>query len=62
MIVDFKNGRFYLDPTAETFGQIHAQIIELLKDSEKLERFKQLLETDSNCAYSIFVNENNLYQ
>ena len=51
---------FYLDPQDEVFGEIHSQIIELLKDSEKLNRFKQLLEADNNSAYSIFVAENNL--
>lgn len=60
MIIIFNNGLFYLDPTDDTFGEIHAKIIELLKDSEKLERFKQLLESDSNSAYNIFVTENNL--
>jgi hypothetical protein len=52
--------KFYLDPNDEFEGVTHAKIIELLKDFEKLERFKQLLETDSNSAYSIFVAENNL--
>lgn len=60
MIVEINNIRFYLNPTDEVLGAIHTQIIELLKESEKLDRFKQLLESDSNSAYSIFVAENNL--
>lgn len=51
---------FYLNPNDESEGETHTKIIELLKDSEKLDRFKQLLESDSNSAYSIFVAENNL--
>ena len=51
---------FYLNPLDEELGEIHDKIIELLKDSSKLERFKELLESDNNTAFSIFVNENNL--
>jgi len=60
MTIEVNNIKFYLDPTDEVLGAIHAQIIDLLKDSSKLDRFKQLLESDSNTAFSIFVNENNL--
>jgi len=60
MIVEVNNIRFYLDATDIELGSLHSLIIELLKDSSKLERFKQLLETDTNTAFNQFVNENNL--
>lgn len=60
MIIQTTNCRFYLDANDSELGSIHAQIIELLKDSSKLERFKQLLEADNNTAFSIFVSENNV--
>jgi len=60
MIIETTNCKFYLDATDSELGSLHSQIIDLLKDSAKLERFKQLLETDSNTAFSIFVAENNL--
>ena len=60
MKITTTNADFYLNPSDENEGETHVKIIELLKDSEKLERFKQLLETDANTAYSIFVAENNL--
>jgi len=60
MIIVTTNCKFYLDATDSELGRIHEQLIELLKDSAKLERFKQLLESDNNTAYSIFVAENNV--
>lgn len=60
MIIQTTTIKFYLDPNDDLEGETHTKIIELLKDFEKLDRFKQLLETDSNSAYSIFVAENNL--
>ena len=60
MIVETSNCRFYLDANDSELGRVHSQIIELLKDSEKLERFKTLLVTDNNSAFSIFVAENNI--
>lgn len=60
MIIQTTTIKFYLDPNDEFEGVTHAKIIELLKDSEKLDRFKQLLETDSNTAYLIFTQENKL--
>jgi hypothetical protein len=60
MIIETKNCKFYLDATDSELGRIHEQLIELLKDSAKLERFKELLEEDNNSAYSIFVSENNV--
>lgn len=60
MIVTTTNCRFYLDANDSELGRVHDQIIELLKDSSKLERFKELLEINNNDAYSIFVAENNL--
>jgi hypothetical protein len=60
MIVEVNNIKFYLDPQDEVLGDIHAKMIEDFKDESKLEYFKQLLETDSNTAFSIFVNENKL--
>ena len=60
MIIEVINCKFYLDANDSELGRLHAQMIELLKDSLKLDRFKQLLETDNNTAFSIFVNENNL--
>jgi hypothetical protein len=60
MIVEVTNCKFYLDANDSELGRLHIEIIKLLKDSLKLERFKQLLETDNNTAFSIFVDENNL--
>jgi hypothetical protein len=60
MIVITTNCKFYLDATDIELGRIHEQLIDLLKDSSKLERFKQLLEDDNNSAFSIFVAENNV--
>jgi hypothetical protein len=41
-------------------GRIHEQLIVLLQDNSKLERFKELLEEDNNTTFSIFVIENNI--
>jgi hypothetical protein len=60
MKIKTANFEFYLDVNDSELGVLHSAIIELLKDSSKLERFKQLLETDNNTAFSIFVAENNL--
>ena len=54
MIVEFNNGLFYLDSQDEQLGTIHAQMIEDFKDKSKLEYFKQLLDADSNTAFSIY--------
>jgi hypothetical protein len=56
MIVEFNNGLFYLDSQDEQLGTIHAQMIEDFKDESKLEYFKQLLDKDSNTAFSIYNN------
>jgi hypothetical protein len=56
MIVEFNNGLFYLDSQDEQLGTIHAKMIEDFKDKSKLEYFKQLLEKDSNTAFSIYNN------
>jgi hypothetical protein len=56
MIVEFNNGLFYLDSQDEQLGTIHAQMIEDFKDKSKLEYFKQLLDKDSNTAFSIYNN------
>jgi len=60
MIIEVTNCKFYLDANDSELGSLHSEIIKLLKDSSKLERFKELLESDNNTAFSIFVNENNL--
>ena len=56
MIVESNNIKFYLDPTDEVLGTIHAQMIEDFKDASKLEYFKQLLDADSNTAFTIYNN------
>jgi hypothetical protein len=56
MIIEFKNGLFYLDSQDEQLGTIHAQMIEDFKDDKKLDYFKQLLDADSNTAFSIYNN------
>ena len=60
MTIEVNNIKFYLDATDSELGRLHSAIIELLKDSSKLDRFKELLESDSNTAFNQFVNENNL--
>jgi hypothetical protein len=47
---------FYLNPTDEELGTIHAQMIEDFKDDKKLDYFKQLLDQDPNTAFSIYNN------
>jgi hypothetical protein len=54
MIVEVNNIKFYLDPTDEVLGTIHAQMIEDFKDESKLEYFKKLLEANLNTAFSIY--------
>ena len=56
MTIKVNNIKFYLDPTDEVLGTIHAQMIEHFKDDEKLNYFKQLLDADSNTAFSIYNN------
>jgi hypothetical protein len=56
MIVEFNNGLFYLDSQDEQLGTLHTKMIEDFNDKSKLEYFKQLLEKDSNTAFSIYNN------
>jgi hypothetical protein len=56
MIVESNKYNFYLDPTDEVLGTIHAQMIEDFKDTSKLEYFKQLLDENPNTAFSIYNN------
>ncbi len=56
MIIEVKNTKFYLDPTDEVLGTIHAQMIEDFKDESKLNYFKELLEQDPNTAFTIYNN------
>jgi hypothetical protein len=54
MIVEIKNIRFYLNPTDEVLGTLHAKMIEDFKDDKKLEYFKQLLDANPNTAFTIY--------
>jgi hypothetical protein len=54
MIVEFNNGIFYLDSQDEQLGTVHAQMIEDFKDESKLNYFKQLLNANTNTAFSIY--------
>ena len=56
MIVESNKYNFYLDPTDEVLGTLHAQMIEDFKDASKLEYFKQLLDADPNTAFTIYNN------
>lgn len=56
MIVETNKYTFYLDPTDEVLGTLHAQMIEDFRDEKKLEYFKQLLNADPNTAFSIYNN------
>jgi hypothetical protein len=56
MKIESNNYTFYLDPTDEVLGTIHAQMIEDFKDASKLEYFKQLLDADPNTAFTIYNN------
>jgi hypothetical protein len=56
MIVEFQNGIFYLNSQDEQLGTIHAQMIEDFKDKSKLDYFKQLLDANTNTAFSIYNN------
>ena len=56
MIVDFQNGIFYVNSQDEELGIIHAQMIEDFKDESKLNYFKQLLNANTNTAFSIYNN------
>jgi hypothetical protein len=47
---------FYLNPTDEVLGTIHAKMIEDFKDESKLNYFKQLLEANPNTAFKIYNN------
>jgi hypothetical protein len=55
MIIEVNNIKFYLDPTDEVLGTIHAQMIEDFKDESKLEAFKQLLIQDPSTAFSLYI-------
>jgi hypothetical protein len=54
MTIKFNNSKFYLNPTDEVLGAIHAQMIEDFKDKSKLNYFKQLLEENPNTAFTIY--------
>jgi hypothetical protein len=54
MTIEVNNIKFYLDPTDEVLGAIHAQMIEDFKDESKLNYFKQLLNENSNTAFTIY--------
>ena len=56
MKIESNNYTFYLDSTDQVLGTLHAQMIEDFKDASKLEYFKQLLDTDSNTAFTIYNN------
>lgn len=56
MIIEFNNGIFYLNSQDNQLGTIHSQMIEDFKDEKKLEYFKQLLDQDSNTAFTIYNN------
>jgi hypothetical protein len=56
MKIESNKYKFYLDPTDEVLGTIHAQMIEDFKDASKLEYFKQLLDADPNTAFTIYNN------
>jgi hypothetical protein len=55
MIVEINNIKFYLNPTDEVLGTIHAQMIEYFKDESKLEAFKQLLIQNPSTAFSLYI-------
>jgi len=54
MTIEVSKIKFYLDPTDEVLGAIHAQMIEDFKDESKLEYFKKLLEANLNTAFKIY--------
>lgn len=54
MIIEINNIRFYLNPTDEVLGTIHAQMIDDFKDESKLNYFKQLLDANPNTAFLIY--------
>jgi len=56
MKIESNKYTFFLDSTDEVLGTIHAQMIEDFKDKSKLEYFKQLLDKDSNTAFTIYNN------
>lgn len=56
MKIESNKYTFYLDPTDEVLGTIHAQMIEDFRDETKLEYFKQLLDADPNTAFTIYNN------
>jgi hypothetical protein len=55
MIIQVNNIKFYLDPTDQVLGAIHAQMIEDFKDESKLEAFKELLEQNPSTAFSLYI-------
>lgn len=56
MKIESNKYTFYLDPTDEVLGTLHAKMIEDFKDASKLEYFKQLLDQDPNTAFTIYNN------
>lgn len=54
MKVQYNKGFFYLDPTDEVLGTLHAQMIEDFQDESKLEYFKTLLDANPNTAFIIY--------
>ena len=54
MKIETSKYTFYLNPTDEELGTIHAQMIEDFKDEKKLEYFKELLESNPNTAFTIY--------
>jgi hypothetical protein len=56
MKIESNNYTFYLNPTDEVLGIIHAKMIEDFIDASKLEYFKKLLDQDPNTAFTIYNN------
>lgn len=58
MIIKTEKYTFYLgvDENDLELSTLHAQMIEDFKDASKLEYFKQLLDQDSNTAFTIYNN------
>jgi hypothetical protein len=54
MKIETSKYTFYLNPTDEELGTLHAKMIEDFKDESKLEYFKQLLDQDPNTAFTIY--------
>jgi hypothetical protein len=56
MKIETSKYTFYLNPTDEVLGTIHAKMIEEFKDESKLNYFKELLDQDPNTAFTIYNN------